>query len=106
MNTLTILIVFLGAATVGLSGFVAYKLFIQHSKMLGGGKKLTSALVYLLIGEACLGAGTLAFAVMAHTGHLPNVPIPIQSLLRLTMFLATALTTAHLYMVIKNLRDD
>ena len=107
MNTsLTYMIVLMGAATVALSVYVALCFFIKHVNMRGDGRKLTGALVFMLVGEAILGLGTLAFAIAAHSGHLPHIPIQIQSLARLIMFAATSLTTLHLFMVIMALDED
>jgi len=74
--------------------------------MRGDGRRLTGALVFMLVGEAILGLGTLCFAIAAHTGHLPHIPIQIQSAARLLMFAATSITTLHLFMVIMNLDED
>jgi len=107
MNTsLTYMIVLMGAATVALSVYVALRFLIKHVNMRGDGRRLTGALVFMLVGEAILGLGTLAFAIAAHSGHLPHIPIQIQSLARLIMFAATSLTTLHLFMVIMALDED
>ena len=105
-TTLTYMIVLLGAATVTLSVYVAVRFFAKHIKMRGDGRRLTGALVFMLVGEAILGLGTLAFAIAAHTGHLPHIPIQIQSVTRLLMFAATSITTLHLFMVMMNLDED
>ena len=105
-TTLTYMIVLLGAATVTLSVYVAVRFFVKHIKMRGDGRRLTGALVFMLVGEAILGLGTLAFAIAAHTGHLPHIPIQVQSAARLVMFAATSITTLHLFMVIMNLDED
>ena len=78
-TTLTYMIVLLGAATVTLSIYVAVRFFAKHIKMRGDGRRLTGALVLMLAGEAVLGLGTLCFAIAAHTGHLPHIPIELQS---------------------------
>ena len=96
----------MGAATVTLSVYVALRFFIKHVNMRGDGRRLTGALVLMLIGEAILGLGTLAFAIAAHSGHLPHVPIEVQSAARLVMFGATSLSTLHLFMVIMKLDED
>ena len=103
IDALTFLIVAMGVTTVSLSAFVAYEFHGHGSKMEGDGLRLTKALKYMLIGEFTLGLGTLAFAVAAHTGHLPLVPVWVQSTLRFTMFLATSVTTIHLWRVIDRL---
>ena len=106
MTSLTYMIVLMGAATVTLSVYVALRFFIKHINMRGDGRRLTGALVFMLAGEAILGLGTLAFAIAAHTGHLPHVPIEVQSAARLLMFGATSLSTLHLFMVIMQLDED
>ena len=99
MDYFTALIVIMGAATVVLSIFVAYK-FKQQSRTLGKASgKLSLALMFQLAGEACLGAGTLWFAVMAYLGQLPDVPIFVQSMVRVFIFSASSITTIHLYLV-------
>jgi hypothetical protein len=95
----------MGSATVILSCYVAYEFFGHHKKMSGSGKQLTKALMWQLVGEAIIGLGTLMFAVAAHTGHLSNIALEFQSLLRFCLFFATALTTWHLYRTIDNMRD-
>jgi len=106
-TSLTYMIVLLGSATVGLSLYVAYTFLVSHIRNQNrSGSKLTAALLFQLLGEAALGGGTLLFAVLAHTGHLPSVPVSIQSLMRLTMFAATALTTIHLYVVVNQINKD
>jgi len=105
-TTLTYMIVLLGAATVTLSVYVAVQFFAKHIKMRGDGRRLTGALVLMLAGEAVLGLGTLCFAIAAHTGHLPHIPVELQSVARLVMFAATSITTLHLFMVIMKLDED
>jgi len=105
-NYLTYMIVILGAATVALSLYVAFSFLIKHVNMQGDSRKLTGALMLQLFGEAALGAGTLLFAVLAHTGHLPHIPIALQSSLRFLMFAATAATTIHLFVVIARLDHE
>jgi hypothetical protein len=100
------MIVLMGAATVALSGFVALRFFIKHVTMRGDGRRLTGALTFMLLGELILGLGTLCFAVAAHTGHLPMIPVEVQSLARLLMFGATSLSTFHLYLVISQFDDE
>ena len=107
MNTsLTYIIVLMGAATVALSLYVAFCFLVKHVNMRGDGRRLTGALMLQLFGEAALGGGTLLFAILAHTGHLPHVPIYLQSTLRLLMFGATAATTIHLFVVISTLDNE
>ena len=106
ITSLTYMIVLMGAATVTLSIYVALRFFVKHVNMRGDGRKLTGALVFMLTGEAVLGFGTLTFAIAAHTGHLPHIPIEAQSAARLLMFGATSLSTLHLFMVIMKLDED
>ena len=98
IDTLTLLIVLMGASTVVLSVHVAYKFRQQARQLDNGSKKLSKALMWQLVGEACLGAGTLWFAVMAYTGQLPEVPVFLQSMVRVFIFSASSLTTIHLYL--------
>jgi hypothetical protein len=100
------MITLLGSATVGLSGYVAISFFIQHITMRGDGRRLTRALTWMVFGELVLGIGTLCFAVLAHTQHLPMIPVEVQSIARLIMFGCTAASTLHLFMVISTLSDD
>ena len=103
IDTLTLLIVLMGASTVFLSIYVAYKFRQQARKLTNGSKMLSHALMWQLAGEAFLGAGTLWFAVMAYLGKLPDVPIFVQSMVRVFIFSASSLTTIHLYLVTKRL---
>jgi hypothetical protein len=106
ITSLTFMITLLGSATVGLSAFVAVRFFIQHITMRGDGKRLTRALTWMVLGELVLGVGTLCFAILAHTQHLPMIPVEVQSIARLIMFGCTAASTLHLFMVISTLSDD
>ena len=103
INSLTFLIVILGVSTVVLSAFVAVKFRQQAKHLNNGSRKLSRALMWQLVGEACLGLGTLCFAVFAYIGKLPDVPVVIQSAMRLFMFSATSLTTIHLYLTTRSL---
>jgi len=102
-HSLTLLIVLLGSATVFLSVFVALQFREQAKHMQGGGFHLSRSLMWQLIGEGVLGLGTLGFAIMAYLGKLADVPVYAQSILRLFMFLVTALTTVHLYLTTSRL---
>ena len=106
ITSLTFMIALLGSATVALSAYVAISFFVQHITMRGDGKRLTRALTWMVLGELVLGVGTLCFAVLAHTQHLPMIPVEVQSIARLIMFGATSLSTLHLFMVISTLSDD
>ena len=100
---MTHLIVILGILTIALSMIVANK-FLQHSKnSKGTSSKLSRSLTGQLVGEAIIGLGTLAFAVLAHLGHLQHIPIEFQSMMRLTMFLATSATTIHLWVTVRRI---
>ena len=104
-STLTLLIVITGTATVLLSLYVAGSFWYRHRSMDGDGKRLANALHLQLAGEAVIGFGTLVFATLAWKGLLPGIPIEVQSVMRLAMFLATSLTTLHLFMVVSKLHD-
>lgn len=99
-SALTLLIAVFGSLTVALSVFVAFQFHEHYKNLLGDSKKLSFALSLQLAGEAIIGLGTLVFAYAAHFGYLPDWPVWFQSLLRLSMFTATAWTTWHLYKVI------
>ena len=104
---LTMLIVLMGAATVLLSCFVAWRFWYHHRHLKDDGKRLTVALFAQLVGEAVIGIVTLVFAMLAWSGKLPGVPVEAQSLLRFIAFLATSATTIHLALVVEQLhRDD
>jgi len=98
IDYLTLLIVMLGSSTVVLSIFVAVKFKQQSKHLKNGSRRLSKALMWQLIGEALLGAGTLAFAMLAYLNMLPNVPVAVQSAMRLFIFSASGLTTIHLYL--------
>ena len=102
-DTLTFVIFTMGAMTVVLSCWVAFVFWRRHKHLRGDGKSLAQAMYFQLIGEACIGAGTLTFATLAWQGHLPNISIEVQSGLRFIMFFATAVTTAHLYHIVTKL---
>ena len=106
ITSLTFMITLLGSATVALSGYVAVRFYIQHITMKGASRRLTRALTWMVLGELVLGVGTLCFAVLAHTQHLPMIPVEVQSIARLLMFGATSLSTLHLFMVISRLDDE
>ena len=99
IELITFLIVVMGLATVILSFFVAYKFKQQAKHLTNGSGKLSKALMWQLIGEALLGAGTTVFAILAYMGALPDVPVIIQSAIRVFMFSASSLTTIHLFIV-------
>lgn len=99
IELITFLIVVMGLATVILSVFVAYKFKKQAQHLSNSSGKLSKALMWQLIGEAALGAGTTVFAILAYMGALPDVPVIIQSAIRVFMFSASSLTTIHLFIV-------
>ena len=105
-DTITFLIVAMGGATVFLSFFVAYRFWWHHRNMNHGGRALSKALTFQLIGEAAIGVVTLIFALLAWSGRLPHVGVEFQSMLRFVAFLATSATTIHLAMVIEKLHND
>ena len=106
ITSLILMIALLGSATVALSAYVAISFFVKHITMRGDGRRLTRALTWMVLGELVLGVGTLCFAVLAHTGHLPMIPVEIQSIAILIMFGATSLSTLHLSMVISQFKDE
>ena len=97
IEIITLSIVIMGLATVILSTFVAYKFKQQAKHLKNGSGKLSTALMWQLIGEALLGAGTTAFAILAYKEALPDVPVFVQSAIRVFMFSASSLTTIHYY---------
>jgi len=105
-DALTALIAAMGAATVMLSLFVAYRFWWHHRNMRGDGRKLSIALFLQLCGEAVIGIVTLIFAMLAWSGKLPCVSIEKQSFLRFIAFLATSATTVHLAMVVEKLNGN
>lgn len=102
-ETLTFIIFTMGAMTCVLSMWVAIVFKRRHSNMRGDGRQLAHAMYWQLLGEFIIGLGTLVFATLAWQGHLPNISIEVQSLLRFVMFFATAITTAHLYHIVTKL---
>lgn len=103
---LTSLIFILGLVTVVLSAVVATK-FKGYSRDLDGhSHNLSKAISWQLVGEAIIGFGTLVFATAAHFGWLPNWPIEVQSALRFVMFVATSVTTLHLWRVVRHTSND
>ena len=97
---LTLGIYLMGALTVLLSCVVAYRFYRQSRDLRGDSGHLSHALSWQLLGEAVIGLGTLVFAYSAHRGWLGHWSIELQSTIRFVMFLATSLTTIHLYRTI------
>lgn len=102
---ITASIYLLGLTTVVLSLSVAW-VFFKHGKFSEQAdcRQMSKALAWQLAGEAVIGAGTLAFAYAAHTGELADWSLARQSVLRFAMFVATSVTTIHLFLVIKDIR--
>lgn len=96
--TLTIFI--LGIVTVVLSVVVAVVFYLTKSPH---SRRLTLALAWQLVGEAVIGLGTLIFATAAHFGWLSQWSEELQSSIRLMMFLATSLTTMHLFREVRRI---
>jgi hypothetical protein len=94
---LTSTIFTLGLLTVVLSIVVASKFKAYSKDLAGQSNRLSTAISWQLAGEAVIGFGTLIFAAAAHFGWLDHWSIQVQSCLRLVMFLATSLTTVHLW---------
>ena len=95
-NSMILAVYIMGVATVLLSVWAACAFARQRGA-------LPRALSAQLLGEAVIGVGTLAFAWGAHSGSLTHWSPEFQSALRVTMFAATSLTTAHLVFTIRNL---
>ena len=104
-SILTLLTFLLGVATCVLSVAVAMSFRNKKQKLGRHSKQLTGALEWQLIGEAVIGFGTLVFATAAYVGVLEHWSYNAQSGLRIAMFLATSLTTIHLYRVAKRLQE-
>lgn len=100
---MTLFIFILGISTVAISLIVSVK-FNTYKKTLNNrnAENLSKAICYQLIGEAVIGAGTLLFSAGAHFGWLDNWSMFTQSFIRFVMFFATATTTYHLYVTIRN----
>ena len=102
---MTITIMFLGVSTVVLSCLVAVRFFKFYRTMRANAtRKLSLSIAFQLVGEAIIGLGTLVFACAAHFGWLDSWSVGIQSLIRFLMFFATATTTYHLFVTLKNMR--
>ena len=98
---------FLGIITVFLSVVVAI-LFARRAVRFrpnSRNKEFSWALSLQLVGESVIGFGTLVFATAAHFGWLDDWSTSLQSLIRFVMFLATSITTVHLYKTIKRIQD-
>lgn len=104
-GVITVIIAIMGALTVLLSIFAAWRFFLHHRNMTGDGKKLSMALFAQLVGEAVIGAVTLTFAALAWTGKLQYVSVEAQSALRFIAFFATSATTIHLSLLIERLHS-
>lgn len=102
---LTITIIILGTLTVLLSLFAAREFMRTAGNIRVSASNLSVAISWQLWGESVIGAGTLIFAAAAHFGMLETWSIQAQNLLRLVMFFATSLTTLHLCMVIRKIKQ-
>lgn len=100
----TFVALILGIATCVLSVFVAFVFWLKTRHLVNDSLMLTSALKWQLIGEAIIGLGTLVFAIAAYTGALNSWPSELSSAVRMLMFLATSVTTLHLYRVVRRLQ--
>lgn len=96
------IIVVLGAMTVILSAWAAI-IFFKTRTGSHDTRRMSKALGWQLLGEACIGGGTMFFAVAALQGWLEALSGDIQSSVRFVMFLATSTTTLHLMRVLKRL---
>ena len=101
---LTITILLLGTLTVLLSLFAAREFMRTAEKIKESPSYLSAAISWQLWGESFIGAGTLLFAVAAHYGWLDSWSPEFQNTIRLAMFIATSITTAHLCLVIRRIR--
>lgn len=99
----TFIIVLLGGITVFLSIAVA-NAFRNFSERTGISARLAKGVKWQLAGEAVIGAGTLAFALLAHFELLDGISLLDQSMIRLIMFIATAVTTLHLWWIVTSLK--
>jgi hypothetical protein len=99
----TFIIVLLGSLTVVLSVVVATS-FRNYSKHSGISFKLAHAIKWQLAGEAVIGLGTLAFAILSYFDLLGSVSTFEQSMIRLIMFVATSFTTLHLWWIVNTLK--
>ena len=113
VSIMTALIALMGVVTVALSmtvGLIFWRLRrlfeITDPQRRRDRQRLTIALAWQLFGEAVIGVGTLVFAIAAHRGWLPHWSIEAQSMLRVMMFLATGLTTLHLFRVVMDLAEQ
>jgi hypothetical protein len=90
----------MGLVTVILSLVVAHQFKGSSKGLEGRSKRLSTAIAWQLLGEATIGFGTLIFATAAHFGWLSGWSVELQSSLRFVMFLATSVTTIHLWTII------
>ena len=102
---LTFITFILGAMTCLLSIHVAVSFWNKEHYLPKTASQLTSALKWQLVGEAVIGAGTLLFAWASFTGELSHWSINQMSALRIVMFIATSVTTLHLFSVVQRLHD-
>jgi len=107
IDPLTSSIIIMGVATVVLSLHVAFR-FWQQSRSIEGHdrKRLTTSIMFQLLGESLLGLGTLSFAVAAHLNMLPHFSSEAASSIRFLMFFASSATTIHLYNVTTRLNSN
>ena len=99
----TLIIVSLGSVTVILSIIVA-NTFKNFAAASGLSSKLSHAIKWQLAGEAVIGLGTLIFAILAHYDLLNELSTIQQSTIRFIMFIATSVTTLHLWMIVHALK--
>lgn len=104
-NFLTLVTFILGVATCVLSVVVSISFWRREHGLRSGSRQLTAALKWQLIGEAIIGLGTLVFATAAFLGVLSSWSTESHSVLRIAMFIATSVTTLHLYRVVRRLQD-
>ena len=100
---LTGAIFLMGFATVALALAVAAAFGRQSNFLKGDSRKLSKSISWQLVGESVIGLGSLVFAYAAYQEWLEGWSIELQSSIRFTMFLATSITTLHLWSVVRTL---
>lgn len=89
-------VVVMGLATVYCSVIAAMEFKRAADTESRDGRRMSWALFAQLLGEGFMGFVTTVFALLALVGVLDGVPELTQTMMRYSMFLATAVTTIHL----------
>lgn len=106
-NAVTFGNVVMGVLTVILSLAIGLRFYRAKTRARSDrGRKLNSGLMWQLVGEAVIGAGTLLFTVAAFAGWHAQWSIYTQSAIRFIMFFATSSTTIHLLWKIKQIEGE